>query len=569
MKRVKDLPIGSKIKDVNTKYLGAPITWMVVDKNHVGYPENSVTLISDKILCYKCFDFKEKLQPFRHPRQTLGNERYAYSNILSWLNGRGVPGEWYTAKHDKDWPPDAVGEIQKAYINEGGFLNGFDPKFLQSILNTTVQVQATDNELGQLLGTVPDNVTSKVFLPAKEELGLKAEWDSTRLLYFSGKEALKAVPTPEAKADNPSVSESYFLYMLRSPRIVREGTLDYVKFGMVHVIADLNDPKLHISLCMNELGVRPMVNVKEDMLVGDHPDSDGAYVIKFNSAPVISGEDKHLGEKNEPFEVSYSVSDVDVDDEVTITEYLNGSLLRTLQNANNTTQTISITPELLNSSYLGDTNTIEVQAADNHNHVVYRRFRFIRTNLPPEIDGNDENLGELASPPTVTFKASDPDGNKMSATIKLNQRVIGTIAEVKAGELQTYKIPWKEFMRCMHSMTHHLWIEVRDTSGGLAIRRYTFTRKVTEIVYEAKKDIGKAAEAVVFSVDAVLGASARMILEVSNDANLPGAHWVSYDNGMIHRFNSQPSGATTVGFRVKITRGTSLSALNAIGGSYL
>lgn len=569
MKRVKDLPIGSKIKDVNTKYLGAPITWMVVDKNHVGYPENSVTLISDKILCYKCFDFKEKLQPFRHPRQTLGNERYAYSNILSWLNGRGVPGEWYTAKHDKDWPPDAVDEIQKAYINEGGFLNGFDPKFLQSILNTTVQVQATDNELGQLLGTVPDNVTSKVFLPAKEELGLKDEWDSTRLAYFSGKESLKAVPTPEAKADNPSVSESYFLYMLRSPRIVREGTLDYVKLGMVHVIADLNDPKLHISRCVNELGVRPMVNVKEDMLVGDHPDSDGAYVIKFNSAPVISGEDKHLGEKNEPFEVSYSVSDVDVDDEITITEYLNGSLLRTLQNANNTTQTISITPELLNSSYLGDTNTIEVQAADNHNHVVYRRFRFIRTNLPPEIDGNDENLGELTSPPTVTFKASDPDGNKMSATIKLNQRVIGTIAEVKAGELQTYKIPWKEFMRCMHSMTHHLWIEVRDTSGGLAIRRYTFTRKVTEIVYEAKKDIGKAAEAVVFSVDAVLGASARMILEVSNDANLPGAHWVSYDNGMIHRFSSQPSGATTVGFRVKITRGTSLSALNAIGGSYL
>ena len=276
-----------------------------------------------------------------------------------------------------------------------------------------------------------------------------------------------------------------------------------------------------------------------------------------------------MGEKNEPFEVSYSVSDVDVDDEITITEYLNGSLLRTLQNANNTTQTISITPELLNSSYLGNTNTIEVQAADNHNHVVYRRFRFIRTNLPPEIDGNDENLGELTSPPTVTFKASDPDGNKMSATIKLNQRVIGTIAEVKAGELQTYKIPWKEFMRCMHSMTHHLWIEVRDTSGGLAIRRYTFTRKVTEIVYEAKKDIGKAAEAVVFSVDAVLGASARMILEVSNDANLPGAHWVSYDNGMIHRFSSQPSGATTVGFRVKITRGTSLSALNAIGGSYL
>lgn len=569
MKRVKDLPIGSKIKDVNTKYLGAPITWMVVDKNHVGYPENSVTLISDKILCYKCFDFKEKLQPFRHPRQTLGNERYAHSNILSWLNGRGVPGEWYTAKHDKDWPPDAVGEIQKAYINEGGFLNGFDPKFLQSILNTTVQVQATDSEQGQLLGTVPDSVTSKVFLPAKEELGLKDEWDSTRLAYFSGKESLKAVPTQEAKTDYPTTPNEFFLYWLRTPRITNENGTKRIALGFTDVIGDLNNPILHFARCMNEVGVRPMVNVKEDMLVGDHPDSDGAYVIKFNSAPVISGEDKHLGEKNEPFEVSYSVSDVDVDDEITITEYLNGSLLRTLQNANNTTQTISITPELLNSSYLGDTNTIEVQAADNHNHVVYRRFRFIRTNLPPEIDGNDENLGELTSPPTVTFKASDPDGNKMSATIKLNQRVIGTIAEVKAGELQTYKIPWKEFMRCMHSMTHHLWIEVRDTSGGLAIRRYTFTRKVTEIVYEAKKDIGKAAEAVVFSVDAVLGASARMILEVSNDANLPGAHWVSYDNGMIHRFDSQPSGATTVGFRVKITRGTSLSALNAIGGSYL
>ena len=38
---------------------GANIVWKVADKNHSGYPSNSVTLITEKIIQLMCSDAKE------------------------------------------------------------------------------------------------------------------------------------------------------------------------------------------------------------------------------------------------------------------------------------------------------------------------------------------------------------------------------------------------------------------------------------------------------------------------------------------------------------------------------
>ena len=38
---------------------GSPIIWLVADKNHAGYPSNSVTLVTNQIIKMLCFDATE------------------------------------------------------------------------------------------------------------------------------------------------------------------------------------------------------------------------------------------------------------------------------------------------------------------------------------------------------------------------------------------------------------------------------------------------------------------------------------------------------------------------------
>jgi hypothetical protein len=84
-KAISSLPVGAKVKDTGTTYYGSPIIWQVADKNHSGYPANSVTLIAANILKIAAFDAKESgnsdsnrrsqpqkprqqpLRPFQHP----------------------------------------------------------------------------------------------------------------------------------------------------------------------------------------------------------------------------------------------------------------------------------------------------------------------------------------------------------------------------------------------------------------------------------------------------------------------------------------------------------------------
>ena len=47
--KISNLPVGAKVKDNLSKYNGKPVIWKIADKNHSGYPSNTVTLISDKI----------------------------------------------------------------------------------------------------------------------------------------------------------------------------------------------------------------------------------------------------------------------------------------------------------------------------------------------------------------------------------------------------------------------------------------------------------------------------------------------------------------------------------------
>lgn len=118
LKRLSDLPTGAKIKETNTKYGGRTLIWIIADKNHKGYPNNTVTLISEKVLLEKMFDGS--------------TTTYKDSELRSWIN------------------------------DSNGLLKDFSSDFKNAIVDTNVN-------------TASGNVTDKIFLASRAEVGLEGD----------------------------------------------------------------------------------------------------------------------------------------------------------------------------------------------------------------------------------------------------------------------------------------------------------------------------------------------------------------------------------------------------------
>ena len=125
-KSLSSLVVGALVKDTGTLYNGKPIIWKIADKNHAGFPANSVTLITERIISLKCFDAMEPSNNDGN-RRSYGNNRWIWSNIRRWLNSQAGAGAWYAAQHGQDAPPNNsnVWNNYNEYEAEAGFLAGF------------------------------------------------------------------------------------------------------------------------------------------------------------------------------------------------------------------------------------------------------------------------------------------------------------------------------------------------------------------------------------------------------------------------------------------------------------
>ena len=101
---ITSLNVGDKIKFGTYKVEESsvlPIIWCIIDKNHTGYPANSITLLTDKIIDLRGFDAKEPSNA-NTDRQNYGNNRYRTSNLRQWLNSGGTAGSWWVAQNLTD-----------------------------------------------------------------------------------------------------------------------------------------------------------------------------------------------------------------------------------------------------------------------------------------------------------------------------------------------------------------------------------------------------------------------------------------------------------------------------------
>ena len=268
-----EVPVVSDWQDWPSRF-GANIVWKVADKNHAGYPTDSVTLITDKIIQIMAWDAKEPNNSNSN-RKNNGNNRHIYSNLLQWLNSNATAGNWYSPKHSADAPPTSANVYNNynEYDGWAGFLAMLDPKFVTELLDTTLTVVKSSTDGGGY-----ETFAAKMFLASVTEVGFANEneiAEGALLALFSNNASRIAYPTAEC-ASNSEYTDSNFTtsngwyWWLRTPhsssphyvrRVNTDGGQDsFYAYGGIH-------------------GVRPLCNLPGSLRVSESPNAAGNYTL--------------------------------------------------------------------------------------------------------------------------------------------------------------------------------------------------------------------------------------------------------------------------------------------------
>lgn len=450
------------------------LIWQVAAKNHAGYPSNSVTLLTERIIDLRVVDAKEPSNSDSN-RKNYGNNRYKDSNLRQWLNKTGQP--WFSKTHSADEPPinsNLHTSGQTEYRDKDGFLSSFTQEELNSILNTTLTV--AKNTVTDGGGT--EVVTDKVFLLSNTEVGLANEpggAEGSRLAMFSSDASRIAYPTQELVSNTnasskPANTSTAWYWWLRSPHSGDSNLVRTVHAG----------GSLHYNPAYNGyFGVRPALNFMGD--IGVQLGADGIYDLVFNTAPTISGSDQNLGNVTDAISYDYTVVDVD-GDKLSIVERLNNEIIKTRNNVDSGSSfNVTITKEELYDLPLGVQNTLEIEVSDGTARA-YRRIRFTRSNTAPEITiiSGGEGLENITVPPTIEYKVEDPEGDQVDVAITLNGKTIQTDTDIALGSNLTYTIPNSEWV-LLGVEEHTLTITATDSEGGESYKRVKFTRAEDKI----------------------------------------------------------------------------------------
>lgn len=292
-----NLPIGAKVKYGKHSVNGEtpePIIWTIVDKNHTGYPSNSVTLNTTQIIDVRSFDSHEPNNPNTN-RSTYGNNNYQVSNLDQWLNKSDADGKWYQAAHAYDYPPSTVTSSgESSYVERPGFLHFFTSQERASLLNTTLKVLMP--RIDTNAGTIK-TISRKVFLLSLSEVGLGKEngvSDGTAIAYFTSATRAKTVTdqvfdnTKAISAHLPSSRNDPHYWWLRTPYYADTFTVTGVFNTTTGTRGDYTAQTANI-------GVAPAINLSSSLKVTTTVDEDGCYTFVWPSKPGawVGGTEKY------------------------------------------------------------------------------------------------------------------------------------------------------------------------------------------------------------------------------------------------------------------------------------
>ena len=576
-KTLGSLTVGAKIEvPVLSAYqsrFGSKIVFKIADKNHSGYPSNSVTLITEKIIQLMCFDAKEASNS-NSDRKQYGNNRYQYSNILQWLNSNAAAGAWYSAKHSADAPPTNanVWNNYNEYDAWAGFLAMLDPKFVAELLTTTQTVArntVTD-------GGSYETVTSKMFLPSTTEVGLANEnniAEGTLLALFSNDASRVAYPTAQCVSNseytnsNLSTSKGWY-WWLRTPN---SSNADYVRY--VVSVGTLNN----INAWYGIRGVRPLCNLKSEILVSDSPNSDGNYTVIYNSAPsappsITAPATCYSGQN-----INISCAAATDPDGDALTYVFERSA-----NSGSWTQVQSSAARTFSEMVSTAWNTLQyrVKAVDTAgNSSAYTTSGAIAVihNQPPVISGQNADLGVKREDFTYEYSVTDPDKDVVNVVEKIDGSPFNTRNNITLGATLTLSVSGDTFTALTNAQ-HTIEIVATDSAGNSATRTLTFTKAINSFVISLSEPLeaNRQPTRCNIKVNRDIPAGGTFKVEACNNPYDVAPIWEDCTNaviaGLAHVFKNKTNTAVQFGLNIRVTveRGDALTAcwVSGIGGNF-
>ena len=575
-KALSSLAVGATIevpvKAAFQSYLGKTVVFKVADKNHSGYPANSVTLITDKIPFLLAFDAIEASNSDSN-RRSYGNNRYSLANLLQWLNSNAAAGKWYSAKHSADAPPTAanVWSSHNPYSDKAGFLAMLDDRFVAALLETTVTVAkntVTD-------GGSYETVKAKMHLPSTTEVGLTNEnniAEGVKLALFSDNTSRLAYPTAECVKNstytNTSLNTSAaWYYWLRTPHS-----------GYSYVVRVVNSSgALDNSLAYyGSRGVRPLCNLNSSILVSDSTNAKGNYEFQWNAAPstpsgISVPANCYSGQK---IAVSWGASTDPEGDAITY-------ILERAINNGSYTQVAATAARTFEENVLTSWNTVKyrVKARDsvgNESAYITSSTSAVIHNQPPTISGQNADLGVKREGFSYAYTVDDPDGDIVTVVEKVDGKTLKTHTPA-LGQSVNLTLAGNDFTSLTNA-AHTITITATDSAGNEAVRTLTFTKAINSFVIylSAPLEAVQQPRRVNVVVTRNIPAGGTFKVEVTNNPFDPSPAWEDCTNavlqGVAHVFENTENAAVQYGLNVRVTvgRGEALSEcwVSSIGGNF-
>lgn len=575
-KALSSLAVGATIevpvKAAFQSLLGATVVFKVADKNHSGYPSNSVTLITDKIPILLAFDAIEAANSDSNRKQ-YGNNRYLYANLLQWLNSTAAAGTWYSAKHSADAPPTAanVWSNHNPYSDKAGFLAMLDDRFVAALLDTTVTVvknTVTD-------GGSYETVTAKMHLPSTTEVGLANEnsiAEGVKLALFSDNTSRLAYPTAQCVSNSTYTNSSLntsaaWYYWLRTPY---SGYSYYVR-GV-----DSSGALSNNYACNGIWGVRPLCNLSSSILVSDTTNASGNYVFQWNAAPstpsgISVPANCYSGQK---IAVSWGASTDPEGDAITY-------ILERATNNGSYAQVAATAARTFEENVPTSWNTVKyrVKARDsvgNESAYITSSASAVIHNQPPTISGQNADLGVKREGFSYAYTVDDPDGDIVTVVEKVDGKTLKTHTPT-LGQSVNLTLAGNDFTSLTNA-AHTITITATDSAGNSAVRTLTFTKAINGFVIylsaplEAVQQPKRANVVVTRNIPA----GGTFKVEVTNNPFDPSPAWEDCTNavlqGVAHVFENTENAAVQYGLNVRVTvgRGEAISEcwVSSIGGNF-
>ena len=553
-KQLSTLPVGAIVKSVNTKYNSAVIRFKVGRQ-----ASDRVGLVTERIISLKCFDAKEPSNS-NSDRRNYGNNRAAVANLLQWPNSTAGAGQWYSAQHSADAPPNNanVWSNYNEYEAEAGFLNGFEQDFRDALLDDTITVAKSSTD-----GGGSEQITRKVRLLTRTEVFGDTEngtTEGTQWPIFTDNNSRLAYPTAEAvskseyKTSSLSSSQPWWWWLLTP----------YAGYaGNVRIVTSdgyLGNYHAWYGLC----GVRPALFLAPDTLVSDTTDTDGAYIIQWNQPPTTPSSISHgTPRAGQSLTITTGGS---TDPEGDAISYV---WERRVDSGAYTQIGITSAKSIVDTVPSSGTNyQVRVKAVDaNGAESAYRTGNAtpISYNTDPVISGSDQNLGAKTDPFTYDYTVTDSEAASQTLTVTetvTNGTETITLRTYTATSGTQNTADLSDVWLRLLTGSHVLKIYVTDGVGGSATRLITFSRTVTRIAASRAIATDAKVEKVFLSLyPADHPADATLHVEVTNNPFDDSPTWediTSKVGKFVHTFTNTTVASSSYGlaYRFYMTKGT-------------